>query len=232
MSNLTVNWFNILVVLIIANLVFTFQVVSRQAPNGKPQQNAHNRNQQLLRHKIGPPHSATNQPEEKEDLKHFCTLANFQNCISELWPGTGPASSPSDNAQGKPQQTTNNAKEHNQYRNDNLETTTFASVPLSNDLAFPTTHRELQATCSDLKERVRCLDRHSERCFTPEMLQVFGHIVTNAKQFVHDLCDNKRVQSGKYFILNINSTNNCFQINFNSTRIFDSCQMFSKHIVG
>lgn len=66
----------------------------------------------------------------------------------------------------------------------------------SGDLAFPTTNEQLQLTCADLKDRVRCLDRHSERCFTHEMMQVFGHIVTNAKQFVHHLCDDKKVQAG------------------------------------
>lgn len=69
------------------------------------------------------------------------------------------------------------------------------------DLAFPTTAQQLQLTCTDLKKRVGCLDRHSERCFTNEMMQVFGHIVTNAKQFVHDLCDDRKVQAGKKAIL-------------------------------
>ncbi|KAH9522812.1 hypothetical protein DERF_006370 [Dermatophagoides farinae] len=63
------------------------------------------------------------------------------------------------------------------------------------DLAFPITSEQLKLTCEDLKKRVRCLDSHSERCFTHEMMQVFGHIVTNAKQFVHDLCDDKKVQA-------------------------------------
>lgn len=67
----------------------------------------------------------------------------------------------------------------------------------SSDLAFPTTAEQLRLTCADLKKRVRCLDRHSEHCFTHQMMQVFGHIVTNAKQFVHDLCDDRKVQAGK-----------------------------------
>ncbi|OTF72558.1 hypothetical protein BLA29_000758 [Euroglyphus maynei] len=65
----------------------------------------------------------------------------------------------------------------------------------SSDLAFPTTAEQLRLTCADLKKRVRCLDRHSEHCFTHQMMQVFGHIVTNAKQFVHDLCDDRKVQA-------------------------------------
>ena len=111
---------------------------------------------------------------EPEDDDTFCTLVNFQKCISEfLASSVGNSGHTSSSTVTSDEQSTS-----------------------TNDLAFPTTVQQLQVTCKDLKERVRCLDSHSERCFTPQMLQVFGHIVTNAKQFVHDLCDNKRVQNG------------------------------------
>lgn len=169
-----------------------------------------NSNQQSMRQKLTPLQQAAGAPEE-ENLRDFCTLTNFQNCISELWPGSGSGAgaggtsssttttaSPVDGNGGNKKKKKTSSKTSSE-ENISGETTT-SSQPLppltSSDLAFPTSYRELQATCSDLKERVRCLDRHSERCFTPEMMQVFGHIVTNAKQFVHDLCDNKRVQTG------------------------------------
>ena len=199
MSNSAIWWCTFAVVLAV-NVVFTHQAVTPpKSPSGRSP-NEHNRNQQLLRHKLGstpgpPP------PQEEEDLESFCTLNNFQNCISEFWPGSGSPGSTSTSSSSPVDSVHQRKAASNSFgtkeQQDSSETTTASGAPLGSDLAFPTTYRELQATCSDLKERVRCLDRHSERCFTPQMMQVFGHIVTNAKQFVHDLCDNKRVQSGK-----------------------------------
>lgn len=178
----------VLLSLLFVNLTVAYKMV--KSPVGK-RQSPNSNNQQSLKHKLGSQQQSQSPPEE-ENLRDFCTLTNFQNCISELWPGSSSGSS------SPPVSTSEKRKTANGHES-SLEATTVNGPITSNDLAFPTTFRQLQATCSDLKERVRCLDRHSERCFTPEMLQVFGHIVTNAKQFVHDLCDNKRVQSGKCF---------------------------------
>lgn len=193
-SSSLLMWFALVsMYLLVSQRVCTFQLVSSKissapAPGSHPSSS--------VRRKLDPlplvmgkgKVQAPLPPPEEDDIR-FCTLANFQNCISELWPGGSPS-----------MESAAPLTRSKSSSSESPETTTGAtpaSVPAS-DLAFPTTFRELQATCSDLKERVRCLDRHSERCFTPEMLQVFGHIVTNAKQFVHDLCDNKRVQSGNY----------------------------------
>lgn len=146
--------------------------------------------------------STTPKPAEQLDSM-FCTLENFQKCISELWPNVNVVSSSAES--GKDSQASSS----------------------SNDLAFPTTHQQLLVTCSDLKERVRCLDRHSERCFTLEMLQVFGHIVTNAKQFVHDLCDNKNIQNGKSLPCQI-----VLITHFTFCRISGARSMLSQHFVG
>lgn len=180
-------------------------MLARSPENSNNLVNHGNSNQQSMRQKLTP--SQQQQQPEEENIRGFCTLTNFQNCISELWPGSGgggtsstTTSSPAADDNKKKKMRTSSGE------SSSAETTTSSQAlpPLtSSDLAFPTSYRELQATCSDLKERVRCLDRHSERCFTPEMMQVFGHIVTNAKQFVHDLCDNKRVQTGITFKLRI-----------------------------
>ena len=146
---------------------------------------------------------------EPEDDDTFCTLVNFQKCISEfLASSVGNSGHTSSSTVTSDEQSTS-----------------------TNDLAFPTTVQQLQVTCKDLKERVRCLDSHSERCFTPQMLQVFGHIVTNAKQFVHDLCDNKRVQNG-LCIMKWNLFLNYISILPRYHRVFDTCQVFPKHFLG
>lgn len=128
-------------------------------------------------------------------LQQFCTLDNFQKCIGEIWP----------NPVG--QSDTKTKDKDNDDDEDNDNTTTLSSDfsrggtrRKSSGTDFPTSFSELQATCQDLKERVRCLDRHSELCFTNAMLQVFGHIVSNAKQFVHDLCYNKKIQNGRVLV--------------------------------
>ena len=174
-------------------------ITTNDSNNNNNKNNSY-RNQQLLRHKIGPGigskrrlMTTTTTPSTDEDDRSFCTLANFQNCISELWPGSGPTSSSTNSAASPTERVNANTETEQIDETEDLKTPS-SSYPSGSD--FPTTYNELKATCSELKDRVRCLDRHSERCFTPEMMQVFGHIVTNAKQFVHDLCDNKRVQSG------------------------------------
>ncbi|XP_054152474.1 uncharacterized protein LOC128951249 [Oppia nitens] len=62
------------------------------------------------------------------------------------------------------------------------------------DLALPVTEEELYAACIDLNDGVICLDQHIEKCFSPEMQQVYINVATDAKQFVADLCHNITVQ--------------------------------------
>ena len=196
----------------------TYTMLAR-APDGNGGNG--NSNQQTMRQKLTPAQKTESEP---ENLRDFCTLPNFQKCISKLWPGSAAgeggvnattAASPVEGGSNKNsnQRKSSNRKWSAESSSAEATTTTTSSSssgdpqqptqqqlpPMtSSDLAFPTFYRELMVSCTDMKERVRCLDRHSELCFSPEMMQVFGHIVTNAKQFVHDLCDNKRVQTGKW----------------------------------
>ncbi|CAG2120678.1 unnamed protein product, partial [Medioppia subpectinata] len=62
------------------------------------------------------------------------------------------------------------------------------------DLALPVNEDELENACIDLKDGVICLDLHIQKCFSPEMQQVYTNVATDAKQFVRDLCNNFTVQ--------------------------------------
>ena len=147
--------------------------------------------------------------------KEFCTLESFQNCLNVDLFRSSKTVQNTNNNNNKNQQshdsesddkniptesTSNNSSK--EYETNNSKqipmSQTSSSTSSSTDLSFPTTIEELSVTCHDLKENVKCLDDHSERCFDQQMMQIFGHIVTNAKQFVYDLCDNRQIQTGSH----------------------------------
>jgi hypothetical protein len=65
------------------------------------------------------------------------------------------------------------------------------------DTALPANRNELRRTCSDLKTGLKCLDKHSGMCFTQEQALVFDDLVTPAKGFISQLCDNGRTEAGE-----------------------------------
>lgn len=48
----------------------------------------------------------------------------------------------------------------------------------------------------DLKDGIICLDQHMQKCFSPEMQQVYTTIVIHARIFIGELCDNQVIKTG------------------------------------